>query len=154
MEKVTKQTSLIETPPVVSDEALAAKLPWMVEMLPPASLKAAKRNARAHNKAQEEAVANSVLHFGLIKPVVIDEQYRIVAGHVVWRAAKKLGSKAGAGDPGLASLGDGTSPMRLPTISLRPRALGTSRSCRLSSATENPRSGWLRASDFEVRHTS
>ena len=73
--------------------ALAAKLPWMVEMLPPSSLKAAKRNARTHNKAQEEAVANSVLHFGVIKPVVIDEENRIVAGHVVWRAAKRLGLK-------------------------------------------------------------
>ncbi len=62
----------------------------MVEMLPPSSLKPAKRNARAHNKAQEEAVANSVLHFGVIKPVVIDERDHIVAGHVVWRAAKKL----------------------------------------------------------------
>ncbi|BAQ16628.1 site-specific DNA-methyltransferase [Methyloceanibacter caenitepidi] len=65
----------------------------MVEMLSPASLKAAKRNARAHNKAQEEAVANSILQFGVIKPVVIDEQSRIVAGHVVWGAAKKLGLK-------------------------------------------------------------
>ena len=55
-----------------------------------ASLKAAKRNARTHNKAQEEAVANSVLHFGVIKPVVIDAENRIVAGHGVWRAAKKL----------------------------------------------------------------
>ncbi|ODS02601.1 DNA methylase N-4 [Methyloceanibacter marginalis] len=65
----------------------------MVEMLSPSSLKPAKRNARAHNKAQEEAVANSVLHFGVIKPVVIDEQNRIVAGHVVWLAAKTLGLK-------------------------------------------------------------
>ena len=93
MAKTLKQPRSIETQNVVSDEALAAKLPWMVEMLPPSSLKPAKRNARTHNKAQEEAVANSVLHFGVIKPVVIDEQNRIVAGHVVWRAAKKLGLK-------------------------------------------------------------
>ena len=62
-------------------------------MLPPASLKKAKRNPRAHNRSQKEAVANSVLHFGVIKPVVIDEQNRIVAGHVVRRAAKTLGLK-------------------------------------------------------------
>lgn len=89
----SKQSRTIETQNAVSDHALAAKLPWMVEMLPPSSLKAAKRNARSHNKAQEEAVANSVLHFGVIKPVVIDDENRIVAGHVVWRAAKKLGLK-------------------------------------------------------------
>jgi hypothetical protein len=48
-----------ETQPEVSAAALAAKLPWMVEMLSPSSLKAAKRNARAHNKAQEEAASFS-----------------------------------------------------------------------------------------------
>jgi DNA methylase/ParB-like nuclease family protein len=89
----SKRSRTIETQNEVSDSALAAKLPWMVEMLPPASLKPAKRNARAHNKAQEVAVANSVLHFGVIKPVVIDDDNRIVAGHVVWRAAKKLSLK-------------------------------------------------------------
>ncbi|WP_244500357.1 ParB/Srx family N-terminal domain-containing protein [Methyloceanibacter methanicus] len=93
MSKRVRQSRVIETQHAVSESALASKLPWMVEMLPPASLKAAKRNARAHNKAQEEAVVNSVLHFGVIKPVVIDEQNRIVAGHVVWGAAKKLGLK-------------------------------------------------------------
>ncbi len=91
MTKSLRKPRSIETQNAVSNAAIAAKLPWMVEMLPPSSLKPAKRNARAHNKAQEEAVANSVLHFGVIKPVVIDEQNRIVAGHVVWRAAKKLG---------------------------------------------------------------
>jgi DNA modification methylase len=93
MKKPLKQSHTLRTRDQVSACGLAAKLPWMVEMLPPASLKAAKRNARVHNKAQEEAVANSVLHFGVIKPVVIDEQNRIVAGHVVWQAAKKLGLK-------------------------------------------------------------
>ena len=61
--------------------------------MPPGRLRPAKRNARAHNKAQEAAVANSLTHFGVIKPVVIDEHGRIVAGHVVWCAAKKLGLK-------------------------------------------------------------
>jgi hypothetical protein len=91
MTKLLRKPRSIETRNAVSNGSLAAKLPWMVEMLPPSSLEAAKRNARAHNKAQEEAVANSVLHFGVIKPVVIDEENRIVAGHVVWRAAKTLG---------------------------------------------------------------
>jgi len=93
MPKPMKQSHSFETQSAVSIESLAAKLPWMVEMLPPSNLKPAKRNARTHNKAQEAAVANSVLHFGVIKPVVIDEQNRIVAGHVVWRAAKTLGLK-------------------------------------------------------------
>jgi len=90
MTKQLNHPRLIGTHPKVSDEAIAAKLPWMAEMLSPSKLKPAKRNARTHSKAQEEAVANSVLHFGVIKPVVIDKRDRIVAGHAVWRATKKL----------------------------------------------------------------
>jgi len=93
MEKQLKRSRSFGTQCAVSSATLAARLPWLVEMLPPSSLKPAKRNARAHNKAQEGAVANSLIHFGVIKPVVIDEQDRIVAGHVVWQAAKRLGLK-------------------------------------------------------------
>lgn len=93
MAKQLERSRSFETQHGVSMAALAAKLPWMVEMLPPDTLKPAKRNARAHNKAQEDAVANSLIHFGVIKPVVIDDHGRIVAGHVVWRAARRLGLK-------------------------------------------------------------
>jgi DNA modification methylase len=65
----------------------------MVEMLPPSSLKPAERNARTHNERQVELIANSILHFGLIKPVIIDDRGRIVAGHGVWFAAKTLNLK-------------------------------------------------------------
>jgi hypothetical protein len=65
----------------------------MVEMLPPGSLKPAKRNARTHSEKQIELIANSILHFTLIKPVIIDKRGRIVAGHGVWLAAQKLGLK-------------------------------------------------------------
>ena len=56
-------------------------------------MKPAKRNARTHNEAQIDLLANSILHFGVIRPVVIDDRNRIVAGHGVWEAAKKLGLK-------------------------------------------------------------
>jgi ParB-like chromosome segregation protein Spo0J len=59
----------------------------MVEMVPPGTLKPARRNARSHSKAQEEAVANSIRQFGVIKPVAADDRRRIVAGHVVALAA-------------------------------------------------------------------
>jgi DNA modification methylase len=65
----------------------------MVEMLPPSKLKPAKRNARTHNEKQIELLARSILHFGFIKPVVIDDRGRIIAGHGIWLAAKKLGLK-------------------------------------------------------------
>jgi ParB-like chromosome segregation protein Spo0J len=52
-----------------------------IEMWPPGKLKPAKRNARTHNEAQIDLLANSILHFGVIKPVVTDDRGRIVAGH-------------------------------------------------------------------------
>lgn len=73
-------------------EALA-ELPWDIELLPPSKLKPAKRNARTHNEKQVDLLANSIVHFGFIKPVVIDDRGRIVAGHGIWLAAKKLGLK-------------------------------------------------------------
>ena len=86
-------TSQIATSHEVSSAALVAKLPWMVEMLPPSKLKPAKRNARTHNDAQIDLIANSILRFGFIRPVVIDYRNRIVAGHGTRLAAKKLGLK-------------------------------------------------------------
>jgi DNA modification methylase len=62
-------------------------------MLPTASLKPAKRNARTHNDAQIDLLANSILRFGVIKPVVSDDRGHVVAGHGMWMAAKKLGLK-------------------------------------------------------------
>jgi hypothetical protein len=66
---------------------------WKIETRAPSSLKPAKRAARTHNERQIELIANSILHFGLIKPVVIDDHGRIVAGHGVWLAAQTLGLK-------------------------------------------------------------
>jgi DNA modification methylase len=63
----------------------------MVEMHSVANLKPAKRNARTHNDDQIDLLANSIMNFGVIKPVVIDDRERIVAGHGIWLATKKLG---------------------------------------------------------------
>ena len=88
-----RKSRSIETQYGASMLARATKLPWMVEMLPPTGLKPAKRNAKTHNEAQIDLLANSLSHFGFIRPVVIDDRGRIVAGHGIWMAAKKLGLK-------------------------------------------------------------
>jgi DNA modification methylase len=62
-------------------------------MVSPSSLKGAKRNARTHSETQVDLLANSILNFGFIKPAVINDQGRIVAGHGIWLAATKLGLK-------------------------------------------------------------
>jgi ParB-like chromosome segregation protein Spo0J len=63
----------------------------MVEMHSVANLKPAKRNTRTHNDDQVDLLANSIMNFGVIKPVVIDGRERIVAGHGICLAARRLG---------------------------------------------------------------
>jgi hypothetical protein len=57
------------------------------------SLKPAARNPRTHSDSQIELIANSLLRFGVVSPVVVDHRNRIVAGHARWAAAKRLGLK-------------------------------------------------------------
>ena len=83
------QRRSIEALARVSDRDGNTKLE--IEMLSPSRLRPAQRNARTHNEAQIELLAKSILNFGFIKPVVIDDRGRIVAGHGIWMAAKKLG---------------------------------------------------------------
>lgn len=54
-------------------------------------LKPAKRNARTHSDPQIDAVADSMREFSQIQTIVVDANYRIVAGHARWEAAKRLG---------------------------------------------------------------
>lgn len=62
-------------------------------MLPLRSLKPAKRNARTHSKRQVRQIADSMLRFGVINPLVVDEHNQLVAGHGRAEAAKLLGLK-------------------------------------------------------------
>ena len=68
-------------------------LPWPIEMAPPGRLRPAAGHVRTHPASQIERLANSILQFGVIKPVVTDHHGKIVAGVGVWTAAKKLGLK-------------------------------------------------------------
>jgi len=65
-----------------------------LEMLPPGRLRPAERNARTHSKKQVQQVANSIVEFGFINPIVADERGRIVAGHARLEASKLLGLKS------------------------------------------------------------
>ena len=87
-----RRSDLIKTQPCVSVCA-SAELPWQVEMRQTDSLKPAKRNARTHNDAQIDLLANSILQFGVIKPIVADDRDRVVAGHGLLMALRKLGLK-------------------------------------------------------------
>jgi ParB-like chromosome segregation protein Spo0J len=49
------------------------------------------RNARDHSKSQLAALENSFAAFGVISPMIIDSNNRIVAGHRRVDAAKPAG---------------------------------------------------------------
>ncbi|HLH95679.1 MAG TPA: DNA methyltransferase [Xanthobacteraceae bacterium] len=66
------------------------RMSWAVDMVPPESLKPAKRNARTHSKKQIRQIAESMARFGFTNPVLIDDRGRIVAGHARNEAAKLL----------------------------------------------------------------
>ena len=69
------------------------QLPWPVEMLSPRSLRPAPRNARTHSARQIRQIADSMVRFGFVNPLVVDDHGRIVAGHARAEAAKLIGLK-------------------------------------------------------------
>jgi ParB-like nuclease domain len=63
------------------------------ELTPIDDLKPAPRNARKHTKGQIAALARSMAEFGIVGPIVVDREKRILAGHGRVEAAQKLGRK-------------------------------------------------------------
>lgn len=55
------------------------------------SLKPSKRNARTHSQKQIRQIANSILKFGWVVPIIVDEDGNIIAGVGRYDAAKLLG---------------------------------------------------------------
>lgn len=65
-----------------------------VDMTPIAWLRPASRNARRHSKKQIEQIKASFDEFGIINPVIVDEENTILAGHGRLEAAKASGVSA------------------------------------------------------------
>lgn len=59
--------------------------------LPVGALRPSARRARVTKPEQLERVITSIREFGLVGPVLIDCENRIVSGHVRWEAAQRLG---------------------------------------------------------------
>lgn len=57
-------------------------------------IKANPRNARKHSKKQIQQIANSIVRFGFINPVIVDENLNALAGHGRLAAARLLGLKS------------------------------------------------------------
>jgi DNA modification methylase len=63
----------------------------LVEQIAVSSLKPWAKNARTHSKKQIRQIADSIVAFGFINPVLIDRDNTILAGHGRVEAAKLLG---------------------------------------------------------------
>lgn len=64
-----------------------------IEYRSPALLRPAAHNARRHSKKQLAQIAKSIERFGFVNPVLISDDFEIVAGHARVEAAKILGLK-------------------------------------------------------------
>jgi hypothetical protein len=64
-----------------------------IEYRSPALLRPAAHNARRHSKKQLAQIAKSIERFGFVNPVLIADDFEIVAGHARVEAAKILGLK-------------------------------------------------------------
>ena len=62
-----------------------------IRTLPIEQVRPNPRNARTHSKRQIRQIANSILAFGFVNPLLVDEGFNIIAGHGRWQASKQLG---------------------------------------------------------------
>ncbi|HYF07046.1 MAG TPA: ParB/Srx family N-terminal domain-containing protein, partial [Acetobacteraceae bacterium] len=56
-------------------------------------LSPAPRSLRRHSRRQLRKIAESIRNFGFLDPILVDAEYRIIAGHGRYEAAKMLGLK-------------------------------------------------------------
>ena len=64
-----------------------------IQYLPPERLRPYANNARAHSRKQIRQIAKSIERFGFNDPIVISDNFEVIAGHGRLEAAKLLGLK-------------------------------------------------------------
>ena len=69
-----------------------------IKWVSPHGLKPNPRNARTHSKKQIRQIADSILAFGFVVPLVADENNTILLGHGRLEAAESSRPQRGAGD--------------------------------------------------------
>ena len=65
--------------------------PRIVTMVSVRKLKPNKRNAHTHSKKQIRQIANSIVRFGWTYPLLVDENFNVIAGHGRLKASELLG---------------------------------------------------------------
>jgi DNA modification methylase len=61
-----------------------------IQYVPPEQLLLCVKNPRTHSEAQHAQLADSIERFGFLNPVLVDSEWRIVAGHARIHVAKVL----------------------------------------------------------------
>lgn len=79
--------------PTPSEADLFASLDLSITRRVVAHLEPSPRNARMHSEAQIHKLMRSVLRFGFVNPLLIDENGEVIVGHGRLEAAKRLGMK-------------------------------------------------------------
>lgn len=69
----------------------AAQTSLQIAYLAPERLRPFPNNARTHSKKQLKQIARSIERFGFVNPVLISDDFEIIAGHGRLEAAKMLG---------------------------------------------------------------
>jgi DNA modification methylase len=64
-----------------------------IEWIVPEAVSPNRRNARVHSRKQIRQIADSIVAFGFLTPILIDEDGTIIAGHGRHEAARLLGLK-------------------------------------------------------------
>lgn len=62
-----------------------------IEYVDIGKIKPFDKNPRTHSKDQIQQIANSMMKFGWVNPILVDENYEIIAGHGRILAGKELG---------------------------------------------------------------
>jgi DNA modification methylase len=70
---------------------VSMRLASLIRLTPLSALKPSSNNPRRHSPQQIDQLAASIREFGFNDPILVDEEYRILAGHGRALAAAKLG---------------------------------------------------------------
>ena len=62
-----------------------------IQYVSPDRLRPYPGNARAHSRKQIKLIADSIKRFGFINPILVTDDFEVVAGHGRLQAAKSLG---------------------------------------------------------------
>ncbi|MCA0319199.1 MAG: site-specific DNA-methyltransferase [Proteobacteria bacterium] len=72
-------------------ESRHAGIATMIRCEPIDSVRQAKRRTRKHAERQIQKLMASIMRFGMVVPLLVGEDFRLVSGHARWEAARRLG---------------------------------------------------------------